>query len=84
MMAAGWPKFVFPTRVGMVRRRVRNDPRHSRFPHARGDGPAILAHVEDMDLFSPRAWGWSGKLRALRGYLLVFPTRVGMVRNGTT
>src|SRR5437870_3782387 len=51
------------------------------FPHARGDGPMAGCVDAFTELFSPRAWGWTG----LRGGGLlaadVFPTRVGMDRH---
>ena len=72
---------VFPTRVGMVRLRVVRRVWATRFPHARGDGPLGRQRLPPTMRFSPRAWGWSAspQTRPRRG--LVFPTRVGMVRN---
>ena len=31
-----------------------------RFPHMRGDGPAMIDGQDENSLFSPHAWGWSG------------------------
>ena len=71
---------VFPTRVGMVRRNGIPFACRTSFPHTRGDGPkpgsVSLASIR----FSPHAWGWSGSQAHGESALLVFPTRVGMVR----
>ncbi len=51
------------------------------FPHPRGDGPTLRSLRRHSRAFSPPAWGWS----AANGHRLrrnvVFPTRVGMVRD---
>ena len=52
---------VFPTRVGMVRGRGRCRSYRIRFPHSRGDGPFRERFFRSGCLFSPLAWGWSGK-----------------------
>ncbi len=72
---------IFPTRVGMVRigRLFPPDSRH--FPHTRGDGPIDrLCHLAG-NAFSPHAWGWSASMVSSQQSLLIFPTRVGMVRH---
>ena len=50
---------VFPTPVGMVRRRGPPSLTCCGFPHARGDGPRTFFHEAWHGLFSPRPWGWS-------------------------
>src|ERR1035438_176088 len=52
---------VFPTRVGMVRGARRRRDCWRRIPHPRGDGPGIEARLQKYGLYSPPAWGWSGK-----------------------
>jgi len=51
---------VFPTRVGMYRGRTRNILRGQRFPHTRGDVPVVAEALEQVELFSPHAWGCTG------------------------
>ena len=53
------PRYVFPTRVGMVRAVGRLGASERRFPHACGDGPASTTSGNDAFVFSPRVWGWS-------------------------
>ena len=66
--------------MGMVRVSLCAIRRDDRFPHARGDGPVVLANDIGMRGFSPRPWGWSA-MRILKLYgHYVFPTPVGMVR----
>ena len=77
------PRFVFPTRVGMVRLPTPAAPLLSCFPHARGDGPLATTGTLTITLFSPRAWGWSVCSRLTGRPRSVFPTRVGMVRSRT-
>ncbi len=71
---------VFPTRVGMVRRPLERIPASGSFPHPRGDGPPRRSALGRTTRFSPPAWGWSGRPLIRNQLLLVFPTRVGMVR----
>ena len=52
---------VFPTRVGMVRRRRGSGPGRWRFPHPRGDGPRRSGCRAVRRRFSPPAWGWSDR-----------------------
>ncbi len=73
-------RVIFPTRVGMVRRRARTRGRTDDFPHTRGDGPIKRAAVHPGLLFSPHAWGWSVIMPFSRHRKDIFPTRVGMVR----
>src|SRR5450756_852461 len=47
---------VFPTPVGMVRCDVAPFTPISRFPHARGDGPAGTNRGPVVMVFSPRPW----------------------------
>ena len=75
---------VFPTRVGMVRI-GRDRSRSGRgFPHASGDGPLLIVLLSHLARFSPREWGWSGLHNDAQAQHGVFPTRVGMVHQGTT
>src|ERR1035441_6995163 len=72
---------VFPTRVGMVRRRWRGAARRNGIPHPRGDGPGFDFIHRHHAMYSPPAWGWSA-LHCLQHLgAPVFPTRVGMVRH---
>ena len=72
---------VFPTPVGMVRRRHHGGCTIHSFPHARGDGPTTDGESGWWDEFSPRPWGWSLKSQHLYRPVAVFPTPVGMVRS---
>ena len=49
-------------------------------PHARGDGPFSPPYPLRGVTFSPRAWGWSGRVIIEILCEKVLPTRVGMVR----
>ena len=71
---------VFPTRVGMVRSGQWVFLTSSRFPHPRGDGPLLMPQDLVEVEFSPPAWGWSVFILQHTTRMLVFPTRVGMVR----
>ena len=73
---------VFPTRVGMDRRRSGARCYSSRVPHASGDGPASALPIVPPWVCSPREWGWTVRRdrRALRTD--VFPTRVGSGERG--
>ena len=72
---------VLPTCVGMVRRADSRGRSRDRSPHVRGDGPTTRSEGDEMNAFSPRAWGWSGF--TLKGVVRcsVLPTCVGMVRS---
>ncbi len=50
------------------------------FPHTRGDGPPGYTAGAVAPSFSPHAWGWSAASFVSRCFLVIFPTRVGMVR----
>ena len=85
----GWPvvfetavRFgrVFPTPVGMARRRRRINFGRFGFPHARGDGPIMDQQAAMNARFSPRPWGWPAAAGFLRESCAVFPTPVGMAR----
>ncbi len=69
----------FPTRVGMARRSVGSIRLWTRFPHARGDGPARGDVVQVVPLISPRAWGWPGRYRSDRSQNHSFPKQVGTI-----
>ncbi len=72
---------VLPTRVGMVRPPRSRRPAFSCSPHPRGDGPRREPHLKGEALFSPPAWGWSGRPVHRPSRASVLPTRVGMVRH---
>ena len=55
-------------------------PQRVSFPHTRGDGPQTLSIRLRLGSFSPHAWGWSVGAPELGCTIIVFPTRVGMVR----
>ena len=73
------PPAVLPTRVGMVRRRLRRGSRSGSAPHPRGDGPGRLGAMSCQWRCSPPAWGWSAQKRPPPPRRQVLPTRVGMV-----
>src|SRR5437870_7573302 len=50
---------VFPTGVGMVRRRSSPEPARAGFPHTCGDGPVAEFGNQESFTFSPHARGWS-------------------------
>ncbi len=74
---------IFPTRVGMVRARGRQNHMHAYFPHTRGDGPRDYNLVSFDESFSPHAWGWSAEYNLRAMQVTIFPTRVGMVRRAS-
>jgi len=53
-----------------------------RFPHSRGDGPKLERSNKHSAQFSPLTWGWSAKKQTGSTLVQVFPTHVGMVREG--
>ncbi len=71
---------VFPTPVGVVRRRAWQLPTRIGLPHARGGGPRPEAPVPIRIRSSPRPWGWSADQLDQLPLRLVFPTPVGVVR----
>ena len=73
---------VFPTHVGMDRRRRRGHPPRARIPHARGDGPPRAALSVPAPMYSPRTWGWTEAGSSGGRPYYVFPTHVGMDRRG--
>ncbi len=54
---------VLPTRVGMVRTGGPRTCERGCSPHPRGDGPFTVSYILFRLLFSPPAWGWSGRMR---------------------
>ena len=74
----------FPTRVGMAREVDREAEKVERFPHPRGDGPALAIQKFMPDAISPPAWGWPDQSARLDVLAEDFPTRVGMARPGET
>ena len=50
------------------------------FPTRVGGGPLTVAAKSGVTVFSPHAWGWTGRRGKLTRRLLVFPTRVGVDR----
>ena len=75
---------VVPTRVGMVRCQQMAKGPGRRCPHASGDGPEWVYSSLDIPMLSPREWGWSVYLGTEPEGRMVVPTRVGMVRAGST
>jgi len=73
---------IFPTHVGMDRRKKSKAVSYDHFPHARGDGPNIGGLNCPYERFSPRTWGWTALKYALAERLAIFPTHVGMDRGG--
>ena len=71
---------VFPTHVGMDRLCTAVHRRHTRVPHARGDGPSPATSLPTCSGCSPRTWGWTVLTRAPSASCRVFPTHVGMDR----
>ncbi len=72
---------VFPTRVGVDRRKA---PMYSRcpcVPHARGGGPQPDGTHRWFAMCSPRAWGWTDAQEEDLHEEHVFPTRVGVDRS---
>jgi len=72
--------WVFPTRVGMDRSMPISSLDPKCVPHASGDGPISPWPICRTGTCSPREWGWTDIVRALRSNAGVFPTRVGMDR----
>ena len=68
-----------PTRVGMDRTTSARSAL-ARNPHARGDGPYADKGPREIELESPRAWGWTDR-GVGRGPVDGIPTRVGMDRS---
>ncbi len=50
---------VFPTHVGVDRWRPSAITRSPCIPHACGGGPVVLAGGGEIQLYSPRMWGWT-------------------------
>ena len=71
---------VFPTPVGMDRRRLRQKGGSARFPHTRGDGPRSGRRSIRSFRFSPHPWGWTDRPMLAGPQRRVFPTPVGMNR----
>ena len=85
----GWPEPIqarrgsspdFPTHVGMARRHHRHSQSAKRFPHPRGDGPAVLALACLANTISPPTWGWPAITLQRVSAWNDFPTHVGMAR----
>ena len=72
---------VFPTHVGMFRKRARCSSTTGCFPHARGDVPGLRVAPLSVIRFSPRTWGCSLDRVQREGVNHVFPTHVGMFRS---
>ena len=75
-----WQPVIFPTRVGMFRIASAVSSSTPNFPHASGDVPYSIAPLGIQAEFSPREWGCSEELAALKDHQPIFPTRVGMFR----
>ncbi len=59
LIAAKTRIVVFPTHVGIDRRRKLALLPRRRVPHARGDGPEGMTWLQSVELCSPRTWGWT-------------------------
>ena len=69
---------VFPTRVGVDRKRRRRSRPCACFPHTRGGGPHPSIVLCCQYRFSPHAWGWTDVFTQLASIEGVFPhTRGG-------
>ena len=71
---------VLPTCVGMFRRCDRAPSWRACSPHMRGDVPLKPSPHSVANLFSPHAWGCSGRRMHVLGRHDVLPTCVGMFR----
>jgi hypothetical protein len=71
---------VFPTHVGMFRKKTMSDFDDLGFPHARGDVPRPCRAGKRRLPFSPRTWGCSVLCTRGDHGFMVFPTHVGMFR----
>ena len=71
---------IFPTRVGMFRRRAVRIIIDLDLPHASGDVPFPRCTPKSLSPSSPREWGCSGGENVLLEISAIFPTRVGMFR----
>src|SRR5690606_1725734 len=78
----GPSRWVFPTPVGMDRGLSGCASLGVGFPHARGDGPETAVVDQFLVSFSPRPWGWTVRLLRPSLRFEVFPTPVGMDRDG--
>ncbi|MFM2197741.1 MAG: hypothetical protein RLZZ505_1173 [Verrucomicrobiota bacterium] len=87
----GWPEDVlnsidalcdFPTPVGMARDEHLTAEKFLRFPHTRGDGPAVSRLEDGGYSISPHPWGWPDDGIIVWAYSADFPTPVGMARRG--
>ena len=76
------PVAVFPTRVGVDLYTGRPSPARRGFPHTRGGGPRTKDCIGRITMFSPHAWGWTASLPVVWREAQVFPTRVGVDRDG--
>jgi len=73
---------VFPTGVGVYRRSRRHLIERYRFPHRRGGVPTYDYMEKMVAKFSPQAWGCTEPHGHVAGLRIVFPTGVGVYRNG--
>ncbi len=71
---------VFPTPVGVDRRRFHPTAARRGVPHARGGGPPPGPPAAWGNGCSPRAWGWTVDRGRMGTGDHVFPTRVGVDR----
>ena len=71
---------LFPTHVGMFRKRIMPYGNWRPFPHTRGDVPWPRREARQAGTFSPHTWGCSDGYRDLRWREPLFPTHVGMFR----
>ena len=74
---------VYPTRVGMHRRRRGRLVAVSRLPHTRGDAPRLGKPGRIPLAFTPHAWGCTDVDPEFPAPDDVYPTRVGMHRRSS-
>ena len=75
-------KDLFPTHVGMFRDPYQISINTLAFPHTRGDVPSTACLPKLFACFSPHTWGCSGRVGSKVVFEILFPTHVGMFRDG--
>ena len=70
----------FPAHAGMDLELSYRDPRRSRFPRPRGDGPARYLRLLRIDEVSPPTRGWTVGRHDRADYCHGFPAHAGMDR----
>ena len=73
-----------PALAGMDLLLIVEIPADQSFPRARGDGPASLVHMDNVDKLPPRSRGWTPRPRSLRRGSAASPALAGMDRRVIT